>query len=221
MQGIFLPAMAIAFAVAPVAGQNFGAQQPERVRETFRSAAGHEHRTHARADAAVPVAPRSADRLFSKEPEVIEVGALFLRLISWNFVAQRHRVHLLEPVPGARQHGAVTAQFGDAAADLRDSCDLARFAARLSHRARLVSVGCDRWSLQTIISLLLLRIRCGLSSGGWVSPSRRDAPDAVADVVGDQHCAGCDRSTTPTGRPSAWPSVLDEARQHSSGMPDG
>jgi Na+-driven multidrug efflux pump len=32
----FLPAMALAFAVTPVAGQNFGAQLHGRVRETFR-----------------------------------------------------------------------------------------------------------------------------------------------------------------------------------------
>ena len=39
MQAIFLPAMAIAFATGPIAGQNFGAQQFARVRETFRAAA--------------------------------------------------------------------------------------------------------------------------------------------------------------------------------------
>ena len=38
LQAIFLPAMALAFAVAPVAGQNFGAQLHDRLRETFRSA---------------------------------------------------------------------------------------------------------------------------------------------------------------------------------------
>ena len=32
---IMLPAMAVAFAAAPIAGQNFGARKPERVRETF------------------------------------------------------------------------------------------------------------------------------------------------------------------------------------------
>ena len=36
MQSIFLPAMAIAFATGPIAGQNFGAKQFTRVRETFR-----------------------------------------------------------------------------------------------------------------------------------------------------------------------------------------
>ena len=32
MQALFLPVMAVAFAVAPVAGQNFGARQYARVR---------------------------------------------------------------------------------------------------------------------------------------------------------------------------------------------
>ena len=39
MQAIFLPAMALAFAAAPLAGQNMGAGRHDRVRETFRVAA--------------------------------------------------------------------------------------------------------------------------------------------------------------------------------------
>jgi Na+-driven multidrug efflux pump len=39
MQAIFLPAMALAFAAAPLAGQNFGAGHAQRVRQTFSSAA--------------------------------------------------------------------------------------------------------------------------------------------------------------------------------------
>ena len=35
MQMIMLPAMAVAFSLAPIAGQNFGARKLERVRETF------------------------------------------------------------------------------------------------------------------------------------------------------------------------------------------
>ena len=35
----FMPVVALGFAVAPVAGQNFGARQPQRVRDTFQSAA--------------------------------------------------------------------------------------------------------------------------------------------------------------------------------------
>ncbi|RZJ40034.1 MAG: MATE family efflux transporter, partial [Brevundimonas sp.] len=39
MQAVFLPAMAVSFAVAPVAGQNFGAGLGDRVRRTVRDAA--------------------------------------------------------------------------------------------------------------------------------------------------------------------------------------
>lgn len=35
MQGVLLPGMAIAFAAAPIAGQNIGANRPDRARETF------------------------------------------------------------------------------------------------------------------------------------------------------------------------------------------
>ena len=40
MQSLFLPAVAIGFATAPVAGQNFGARLGDRVRETFRVGRG-------------------------------------------------------------------------------------------------------------------------------------------------------------------------------------
>ncbi|MGH8178304.1 MAG: MATE family efflux transporter [Steroidobacter sp.] len=86
MQGIFLPAMAIAFAVAPVAGQNFGAGRSERVRETFRSALKMGTVLMLILTLLCQWRPDVLIAFFSKEPEVIEVGALFLRLISWNFV---------------------------------------------------------------------------------------------------------------------------------------
>src|SRR5207249_2326108 len=38
VQAGFMPVVALGFAVAPVAGQNFGARQAQRVRDTFRSA---------------------------------------------------------------------------------------------------------------------------------------------------------------------------------------
>jgi putative MATE family efflux protein len=87
MQAIFLPAMAIAFAAAPVAGQNFGAGHLDRVRETFRSAAWMNCAVMLvltalclwRADALV--------RLFTKDPAVVAVGSTYLQIVSWNFVA--------------------------------------------------------------------------------------------------------------------------------------
>ena len=87
MQGIFLPAMAIAFAVAPVAGQNFGARRADRVRETFRSAVTMGTVVMLTVMLLCQWRPEALIGFFSKEPDVIAVGALFLRLISWNFVA--------------------------------------------------------------------------------------------------------------------------------------
>ena len=39
MQALFMPVVALSFGVAPIAGQNFGARNGARVRETFRTAA--------------------------------------------------------------------------------------------------------------------------------------------------------------------------------------
>ena len=87
MQSIFLPAMAVAFAVAPIAGQNFGARRAERVRATFRSAAILGSGIMAALTVFCQLAPDLLVSIFSKEPRVVEVGATYLRIISWNFVA--------------------------------------------------------------------------------------------------------------------------------------
>jgi putative MATE family efflux protein len=86
MQGIFLPVMAIAFAAAPVAGQNFGARQPDRVRETFRSAVTMCTGLMFVLMLLCQWRPDALIGLFSAEAEVIDVGSQFLHIISWNFV---------------------------------------------------------------------------------------------------------------------------------------
>ena len=87
MQAIFLPAMAIAFAAAPIAGQNFGARQPDRVRQTFRTAALMGSVVMFALTLICQWRPEWFVLAFTKEPEVVAVGAQFLRFISWNFVA--------------------------------------------------------------------------------------------------------------------------------------
>ena len=85
MQAVFLPAMAISFAVAPVAGQNFGARNAARVRRTFRDAA------ILGAGAMVVLAVGcwfAAPQLvgfFTTEPRAIDVGVGFLRMVVFNF----------------------------------------------------------------------------------------------------------------------------------------
>ena len=87
MQAIFLPAMAIAFAAAPIAGQNFGARQPDRVRQTFRTAALMGSAVMFTLTLLCQLKPDLFIRPFADDPEVVAVGAQFLHFISWNFVA--------------------------------------------------------------------------------------------------------------------------------------
>jgi MATE family, multidrug efflux pump len=87
MQSIFLPAMAVAFAVAPIAGQNFGAKLAARVRGTFNTAAVLGSVIMAGITLVCQLWPDQLIRIFAKDPKVIEVGATYLRITSWNFVA--------------------------------------------------------------------------------------------------------------------------------------
>lgn len=88
MQAVFLPAMAIAFAAAPVAGQNVGAGKPERARETFTRAAMIGSGLMIMLTMLCQF--RAQWLLFpfaSADPEVMAVGSEFLQIISLNFVA--------------------------------------------------------------------------------------------------------------------------------------
>ena len=87
MQSMFLPVMAISFAVSPVAGQNFGARQPERVRQTFYSAAGIGLVAMLALTLLCQMSPAGLIRLFSRDPQVVAFGTEYLHIISWNFMA--------------------------------------------------------------------------------------------------------------------------------------
>lgn len=86
MQSIFLPAMAVAFAASPIAGQNFGARRADRVKETFRTAALISTAIMAMLTAICHWNPELLVRGFSSDPQVVAVGAEYLRILSWNFV---------------------------------------------------------------------------------------------------------------------------------------
>ena len=78
-QAGFMPVVALGFAVAPVAGQNFGARKAERVLETFKRAALMAASTMAPLHPRVPVCGEALIRFFSSDPAVIAVGAEYLR----------------------------------------------------------------------------------------------------------------------------------------------
>jgi putative MATE family efflux protein len=87
MQAIFLPAMAIAWAVTPVAGQNVGARKHDRVRHTFKTAMVTLSALMLVLTAFLQLRPDVLVAFFTDEQDVIDAGAGFLRIISLNFVA--------------------------------------------------------------------------------------------------------------------------------------
>lgn len=87
MQAIFLPAMAVSFSAAPLAGQNVGAGRMDRVRETFKWAAIIGCVPMAILTMLVQIRPEWPIHAFTTEVEAASIGADFLRAISWNFVA--------------------------------------------------------------------------------------------------------------------------------------
>ncbi len=86
LQAGFMPVVALGFSVAPVAGQNFGAKHPERVRSTFRSAAFMAGAAMLVFTVVCQVEAAAMVRVFSADPEVLAVGADYLRIVSWTFV---------------------------------------------------------------------------------------------------------------------------------------
>ena len=87
VQAGFMPIVALGFAVAPVAGQNFGARLGHRVRETFTVAASLAVGGMLVLVVLCHLAPAALIRVFSTDPAVVEVGEEYLRIVSWNFVA--------------------------------------------------------------------------------------------------------------------------------------
>jgi len=87
MQAMFLPVMALSFAVAPVVGQNFGGRRADRVRDSFYSAAGIASILMLLLTMMVQFAAGGLIRAFSRDPAVIIVGSEYLKIVSFNFVA--------------------------------------------------------------------------------------------------------------------------------------
>jgi putative MATE family efflux protein len=87
MQSVFLPAMAIAFATAPVAGQNFGAGFHDRARKTFGTSVLIGTGLMLVLMILIQVEAEWLVGFFTRDAAVVAVAAGFLHIISWNFVA--------------------------------------------------------------------------------------------------------------------------------------
>ena len=87
VQALFLPVVALGFAVGPVAGQNVGARLGHRVRAVFHSAAAMAAALMIASGLICHFAATELLRVFSEDPDVIRVGVGYLRIVSWSFVA--------------------------------------------------------------------------------------------------------------------------------------
>jgi Na+-driven multidrug efflux pump len=85
---VHMPALSIAFAAGAIAGQNFGAGNNERVRETFRSVLLLGSAVMIAFTIVAQWRPEALLGGFTNDAETIAVGALFLRMIALNLVAQ-------------------------------------------------------------------------------------------------------------------------------------
>jgi Na+-driven multidrug efflux pump len=87
VQSVFLPVVALGFAVAPVAGQNFAARKGDRVRAAFKAAAGMAAGGMLIVAIAIYFAATPLMAIFTKDAEVTAVGVEYLRIVVLNFVA--------------------------------------------------------------------------------------------------------------------------------------
>ena len=87
VQALFMPVVALGFAVAAVGGQNYGARHAERVRATFATGSLMAATVMAVLVVLSHIAPEAMVRVFSDDPAAVEVGEEYLRIVSWTFVA--------------------------------------------------------------------------------------------------------------------------------------
>ena len=137
---VHMPAISIALAAGAIAGQNFGAGNSERVRETFRRVVLLGTAVMIAITMIAQWKPELLLGAFSTDAETIAVGALFLRMVSLNSVAQGLIFVCSSMFQGLGQHHAGAVQLRNAAGDLCAAAGVAVRDAGLPDRARLVSV---------------------------------------------------------------------------------
>ncbi|HEX6163170.1 MAG TPA: MATE family efflux transporter [Vicinamibacterales bacterium] len=87
VQSVFLPVVALGFAVAPVAGQNFAARKGDRVRAAFKAAATMAALAMAVTMVVIYAAAEPLMGIFTTDAEVTAVGVDYLHVVVLNFVA--------------------------------------------------------------------------------------------------------------------------------------
>ena len=87
VQSVFLPVVALGFAVAPVAGQNYAARKGDRVRSAFKTAASLAAGAMLITMVVIYLGAEQLMGIFTKDAEVTAVGVEYLHVVVLNFVA--------------------------------------------------------------------------------------------------------------------------------------
>ncbi len=127
MQALFLPVVALAFAVSPVVGQNFGGRHADRVRQTIYSALGVATAMMLVLALLAHFAPAPMIGLFSKDPHVIDFGVDYHENCRVQFHSLGNCLRQLQHFSRTRQYLAAAFQFLDATGPIHCS--------RVNHRA--------------------------------------------------------------------------------------
>jgi putative MATE family efflux protein len=86
VQSAFLPVVALGFAVAPVAGQNFAARKGDRVRAVFKAAATLAASAMLVAAIAIFLGADALMAIFTDDPAAVAVGVEYLHIVAITFV---------------------------------------------------------------------------------------------------------------------------------------
>jgi MATE family, multidrug efflux pump len=87
MQSMFLPVLALSFAVSPVVGQNYGGRRADRVRHSVFAALGLASALMVVLTITARLFAPALIRAFSRDPQVISFGSEYLAIVSLNFLA--------------------------------------------------------------------------------------------------------------------------------------
>jgi putative MATE family efflux protein len=113
MQALFLPVLALSFAVAPVVGQNFGGRRADRVRQSVYAALGIASAMMFILTLIAYLVPSALIRVFSQDPRVIAFRGDYLKIVSLNFRGCRNRLYRFQCVPRNGQYPAAVAQLNN------------------------------------------------------------------------------------------------------------
>ncbi len=186
MQSVFLPTLAVSFAAAPIAGQNFGAGLRARVVRTFQLSAGVGTALMIALTVLCHISPAILVAPFTADPVVQAVAIGYLRVQSWGFVG----------------FGLVMASSGlfQALGDTRPSF-LASASRLLTFAVPVIWLSGQNWAalvdiwyvslasaaLQTVLSLALLRrtFLRKMPAGGRAASAGLDVPISGGEGVMD------------------------------------